>query len=107
MVTQQTLIDVVLLIPVAVIAFTIGVGIALGSCISHDKRKANRVKRMVISSDSWCQHNCRYCDECYSKHKDPDNAWKELEDHCIDCPMAKAIDVWEEQEIIKERGKQR
>jgi hypothetical protein len=34
---------------------------------------------------------------CHSNHKDPDDAWKELEDYCMSCPMAEALyEKWEE-----------
>ena len=103
---SRTLVDVALLIPVAIICVTAGIGIALGSCIAHDKRKSNRVKRMVYDSESWCQQNCKHLEDCYSRYEDPDDAWIELEDFCCNCPMAKAIDVWEREQEIKKRGKQ-
>ena len=104
---SQTLVDIVLMIPVAVIALAIGVAVALCSCISHDKRKADRIKNMVYNNESWCQQNCRHYEECYSNHKDPDDAWDELEDYCCECPMAMAVDVWEEEESKRKRSKQK
>ena len=101
---SSTLIDVMWFIPFAVVCLTVGIGIALASCIAHDRIKEDRIKKMVYDRDSWCQDNCRHYAECYSVHEDPDDAWKELEDYCCQCPMAKAIDVWEQEQ--KKRGKQ-
>ena len=78
-----------------------GLGIAMSCWIAHDKRKDRRIKAMVYDNESWCQQNCRLLNECFSRYKDPDDAWHELEDYCCNCPMAKAIDVWEQ---TKKRG---
>lgn len=104
---SQTLVDVILLLPVAVIALTIGIAVALGSSIAHDKRKEKRIMNMVLDSESWCQRNCRLLEECYSNNEDPDDAWKVLDNYCCECPMAKAIDVWEQEKEKQKRSEQK
>ena len=91
-------IDPILLIPVAVFALTAGIGIALASCIAHDKRKARRIKHMVLSSDSWCEQNCRCFAEAYNDCRNCDAAWEHIKESCINCPMGLAVEEWEEQE---------
>lgn len=103
---STTLIDVMLLIPVAIICVTAGIGLALGSCIAHDKRKEKRIREMVCNDESWCNQNCKHYTYCFGIHGDPDEAWKELEDYCCQCPMARAIDEWEKSQEVKKRGKQ-
>jgi hypothetical protein len=89
----MTLIEVALLIYFSLLT---GLAIAMSSWIAHDKRRDRRIKAMVYNNDSWCQHNCKSLEECFSRYKDPDEAWREIEEICCDCPMAKAIDIWEQ-----------
>ena len=94
------------ILPVAWVFLCIGIAMALSTWIMYDKRKDKRIKKMVMSDDSWCWQNCKHLEECFSKHKDPDDAMKELDDeYCWECPMAKAIDEWIQQEAMKQRGK--
>ena len=97
------MIEIVWFVPVIYVAVTIGVAITLGSWIAYDKRRENRIKSMVYDCNSWCDANCRHHEYCFSQHEDPDDAWKELESYCMECPMAKAVDVWEQQ--MQKEGK--
>ena len=98
----MNLIEIGLLIYFSVL---IGLAIAMSSWIAHDKRREKRIRNMVYDSESWCQQHCRYLEDCWNKNKDPDEAWKELDDHCCNCPMSMAIDVLERDKAMKERGK--
>ena len=91
---------------VAWLSITVGVAIVLSCWIASEKRRNRRIKKMVFSNDSWCNLNCRHFEECMSKCGEMDDVWDELEDYCVNCPMSKAIEVWETQEEIKRRGRQ-
>lgn len=92
--------------PVGWLFLCIGAAMAMSAWIVHDKNREKRVKKMVMSTDSWCSQTCRHYEECFSNHKDPDDALKELDDYCYSCPMAMAIDEWEQREAAKQRSKQ-
>lgn len=98
------MIDAFWMFPVVYFGLIFGLAVALSSWIAHDKRREKRIRDMVYNNESWCNENCRHYEECMSNHKDPDDAWAELEDYCCNCPMAKAIDVWERDQQIKKRG---
>lgn len=95
-----------LILPVAWLSICIGIALALSTWIVYDKRRDKRIKRMAMSDDSWCWENCKHLEECFATHKDPDKAMNALvKEYCDDCPMAKAVEEWEQQEAIKQRGK--
>ena len=89
------------IIPIAWFSLVIGIAIALASWIAYDKRKEKRLRKMILESDSWCWANCRRLESCYGKHKDPDEAWKELQDYCSECPLARSIELMHREGEIK------
>jgi hypothetical protein len=89
--------------PIAWLAIILGVVITLASWIAYDKRKDKRMKEMITSNGSWCSQNCRNYRYCYQTYKDPDDAWKELEEHCSECPMAKAMEMIETEKRRKQK----
>ena len=91
------------ILPAVWLGICIGAAMALSTWIVRDKHKTNRIKEMVMKDDSWCIENCEKWAYCHSRHKDPDDAWKELEEYCYDCPLALAIEDWEEKERLKKK----
>jgi hypothetical protein len=72
-------------------------GICINTLHTEGKRQ-KRIKSIVRDSESWCSKNCITYEMCHINHKDPDDAWKELEDYCMSCPMAEALyEKWEEE----------
>lgn len=94
------------ILPVAWICISAGAAMALSAWIMHDRHHDKRVKAMVMSTDSWCRNTCRHYADCFGHYKDPDDAWKALDEYCYDCPMAMAVEEWEQQEAMKERSRQ-
>lgn len=93
------------ILSVAWICISLGAAMALSAWIVHDKHKDKIIKKLVMDDDSWCSANCRHYAECYINHKDPDDAWKKLEEYCYECPMAKAIYEWEVENETRKRSR--
>lgn len=73
-----------------VMAVFIFIGICINELHTEGVRR-KRIKAIVQDQWSWCSDNCLTYEMCHAKHDDPDDAWKELEEHCVNCPMAKAL----------------
>ena len=66
----------------------------------EDNRRWRIARKMFNDPESWCYKNCKLHEECFSNHKDPDDAWDELQDYCSKCPMMCAVE-----EMMEKDGK--
>ena len=65
-----------------------------------DRADAKRAEHIIYNPESFCSEHCKLYEEVHSKHKDPDDAWNELdsENNCWKCPIFLAQDIIEEKE---------
>ena len=85
----------------------IGTGVLAGIIIEQNISRKNASNR--IYDDDFCWNCCKIHEEVYSNFKDPDDAWKELDDgnHCADCPLICAMDIIDEETLEKWRKKKK
>lgn len=89
------------ILPVVWLSVCVGISLALSSWIVHDKHKTKRIMKMVINEKSWCRNNCKHYDYCFENNESVYDALKELAEYCTRCPMAKAVEVWERDQMKK------
>ena len=92
------------ILPVAWFSICVGIALALSSWIVHDKHRMKKIMHMVLDEKSWCNKNCKMFDYVFEHNEDAYQALKELGEYCWECPMAKAVEVWEREQAIKNRG---
>ena len=82
-------------------------GFCIGMIMEQDISRRETQNRM--HDDEFCFHHCKIHEEVYSSFKDPDDAWRELDDggHCIGCPMAQAMDIIDEAALAKWKKRQK
>ena len=75
----------------------VGILFTMGSIILSDRKKDGRVLKQIKDPDEWCMKGCRYWEECFGNHNDPDKAMDELVNcHCAECPVYAALEVLNE-----------
>ena len=73
------------------LGLTVGAAATLAITMAVDKHK--RVDS-IYNHEKWCSDNCKMWTECFGKHKDTDDAMKDLMDYCSKyCPIAIAEDI--------------
>ena len=103
---MTNMIDIAWFIPVVYFSLLLGTVVTLSTWIMHDKRKEKRLDKIIADNESWCQKNCKNAEWCGENYKDPDDAQDALEDFCINCPMRRAFEIIERDNLTKKRGKQ-
>ena len=66
------------------------------------RQYVNEAETAIFNSESWCDKNCKICEEINSRYKDPDDALDELVNHhCVNCPISIAGDIISAEEVMK------
>ena len=87
-------------------------GFLVGMLVAHllyakDYMKGSYDAREIVEApECFCENGCKYYDEAYTNHEDPDDAWKWLDDnHCSrHCPVVEAQIILFDQEMEERKN---
>jgi len=83
------------------VGFMLGVLLAVVVRFVYDQIISKKYLDGIYNPHGWCIDGCKYMEECYTNHKDPDDAEKQLEEYCFRCPIEYACNVIEKDTVKK------
>lgn len=78
----------------------LAVGFCFGMLFANGKIH-KYINQKAENPDNWCYENCKIHEKCFADHEDPDDAVKELEDYCSECPVCYAQMILYEERMGK------